>query len=365
MSGIALLGMMGMLVLPLLAVAALLVYATISSSERTGLHRGALLARWIGAVAAVVLTIGIVALSLQGTWPSGRLGLGALTGTSLLIGVTALVLAILVGELTLPARSASQRYGLLAPRDSRALVSRPALMNAAVSATALIAYALFTTAVASPDDQGRPGRSLAHTGVDGFTSGAYGPFPGQWYTVPVLVALGVLALTGIGALVIVVRRRPSADPHDLLLRRRSVTSLLGAIAVGTGLTAQVLAMHGLLGFLRVAQPEYQEMVLGVAGTVISVAVAIVGLLSAVLGAVMVCVPAAIARRIPDSANRARTGKPGSRGPAAGTSAPDLPSRAVGAPSDGAEAERPMERLSGPHGQGSPLAGWTAPVREGR
>ena len=38
MSGIALLGMMGMLVLPLLAVAALLVYATISSSERTGLH---------------------------------------------------------------------------------------------------------------------------------------------------------------------------------------------------------------------------------------------------------------------------------------------------------------------------------------
>lgn len=309
MSGIALLGMVGMLVLPLLAIVALLVFATISGSERTGLHRGALLARWIGLAAAVVLSLAILAISIQGTWPGGRLGVGALTGTALLIGATVLVIAILVGELTLPARSASQRYGLLVPRDSRALVSRPALLNAGISVIALIGYCLFTTSVASPDDQGRPGRSLTHTGVDGFTGGTYGPFPGQWYTVPVLVVLAAALLVSVVALVIVVRRRPSADQHDLLLRRRSVTSLLGAVAVGAGLTGQGLAMHGLLGFLRMAQPEYQEMVLGVTGTVISVAVAIVGLLSAVLGAVMVCMPAAVARRIPDSANRARTGSP--------------------------------------------------------
>ena len=123
MSGIALLGMVGMLVLPLLAIVALLVFATVSGSERTGLHRGALLARWIGLAAAVVLSLAILAISIQGTWPGGRLGVGALTGTALLIGATVLVIAILVGELTLPARSASQQQH--ASRDRCLYASEP------------------------------------------------------------------------------------------------------------------------------------------------------------------------------------------------------------------------------------------------
>lgn len=298
-------GMAGTVLIPLTAVGALLAFASIAGSERTGLHRGALIARWVGAALAVLVAVGLLMMSIQGTWPAGRMGHGSLTGTSLLIGAVVLVLAILVGELSLPARSATQRYGLLTPRDSAALVCRPALLNAVVAVVALTGYALLTTAVAAPDDMGRPGRSLAHTGVDGFSSGAYGPFPGQWYTLPVLVALVVLVLTAAGALVIVVRRRPSSDPQDLLLRRRSVTSLLGALSVGAGLTAQGLALYGLMGFMRIAQPEYVEQVLGIIGTVASVAVAIIGLISAILGAVMVCMPAAIARRIPDSASQAR------------------------------------------------------------
>lgn len=298
MGGFAMLGLGVTMLLPLILVLVLLVLATLPGARRTGLHTGALIARWVGILtgaAAICLTIGA---SISGTWPGGRLGLGALTAAAPLIGATVLVIAILIGELTLPAPRSSTRYGLLVPRDRRTISSQLASITACLGVLALAGYAVFTSLVAVPDTEGRPGRALAHTGIDGFSAGAYGPFPGQWYTLPVLVCLAVLVAAAVGAITLVVRRRPSADPQDILLRRRSVTSLLGAVAVGAGLTAQGLSAYGLMGFLRIAQPDYVEQALGFAGMAASLAVGMIGLVIALLGAVMVCLPAAIARSVP-------------------------------------------------------------------
>lgn len=298
MGGIAMLGLGVTMLLPLILVIGLLVVATLPGTRRTGLHKGALIARWAGIAVAGVALVLTIGASMTGTWPGGRLGLGALTAAAPLIGATLLVIAILIGELTLPAPKSTTRYGLLTPRSRRTVSSQLASITACLGVVTLTGYALFTTLVAVPDTEGRPGRAIAHTGVDGFSGGAYGPFPGQWYTLPVLICLALLVAATAGAITVVVRRRPSADAHDILLRRRSVTSLLGAVAVGAGLTAQGLSAYGLMGFLRIAQPDYVEQGLGFAGMAASLGVGMAGLVISLLGAVMVCLPAAIARTVP-------------------------------------------------------------------
>lgn len=306
MGGIAMLGLGVTMLLPLVLVIGLLVVATLPGARHTGLHKGALFARWVGIIAGGAAICLMIGASINDSWPGGRLELGALTAAAPLVGATLLVIAIWIGELTLPAPRSTTRYGLLTPRDRRTVSPQLASITACLGVLALGGYAVFTTLVAAPDTEGRPGRAIGHTGVDGFTGGAYGPFPGQWYTLPALIALAVLVAAAAGAIAVVVRRRPSADPQDILLRRRSVTSLLGAVAVGTGLTAQGLSAYGLMGFLRIAQPDYVEQGLGFAGMAASLGVGMAGLIISLLGAVMVCMPASIARTVPGQREPAGT-----------------------------------------------------------
>lgn len=332
MGGFAMLGLGVTMLLPLVLVIGLLVVATLPGAGRTGLHKGALIARWIGIAAAAVAICLMIGAGINGTWPGGRLGLGALTAAAPLAGATLLVIAILIGELTLPAPRSTTRYGLLTPRDLRTVSSQLASITAFLGVLALGGYAVFTTLVAAPDTEGRPGRAIAHTGVDGFSGGAYGPFPGQWYTLPVLIGLAVLVASAAGAITVVVRRRPSTDSQDLLLRRRSVTSLLGAVAVGTGLTAQGLSAYGLMGFLRIAQPDYVEQGLGFAGMAASLGVGMAGLVISLLGAVMVCMPASIARTVPGQREPVGAASTGPDDPAAAASPAPSPHGPGPAPS---------------------------------
>lgn len=300
-------GLVALLVTPVggvlvLAVAALAIGSAVLA-ERTGVHRGARTARWAGIGIGVLSTLVIGGLSVSSVLP-GRLGLGALVGVGPLVGAAIVVGAILLGERTLPAHSERQRVGLLAHRGPRTMFPTLAVVVAALSALALLTVTIASTVFASPDDQGRAGRSFAYSVADpriGTLSGSRGPFPGSWYTVPVWSALVLLLAVTAWALVVIVRRRPSDDPADALLRRRSAAAVLGAasagmsiVAIGVGVvTAAVIGAAG-----QTAAMNGIRIAIRGASTAVSIALvaALVAAVCLLLGLAMVLAPALFARR---------------------------------------------------------------------
>jgi hypothetical protein len=86
-----------------------------------------------------------------------------------------------------------------------------------------------TTATASTDDMGRAGRQIAAR--CGGTSSAAGPYPGSFYSVPLVLVLLVVGLASAAALVAVVRRPRGFAPDDVgddVLRQRSTTRIVAA-----------------------------------------------------------------------------------------------------------------------------------------
>ena len=138
-------------------------------------------------------------------------------------------------------RDAVRRPGRagLATRRLRDLAPGAALRRSVAAATAvLVAGGVRATAVASPDDLGRAGRSLATTCGPGCT-GARGPWPGSFYTVPLAVGLGVVLVLAVLAARAVVRRpRNGADAElvrlDDVARRRALETVLAAVGIAVG-----------------------------------------------------------------------------------------------------------------------------------
>jgi hypothetical protein len=145
----------------------------------------------------------------------------------------------LLGEITVPGPAGGVRRAQL--RTRRAADYLPRVLGPVVLAAvvAFFAVAAATTALATPDDQGRA-REL-QCAMGDMTAG-HGPFPGSFYTVPALAAV----LVGLALAALVLRRiagRPQmaelAEADDAV-RRRSAEAVVAA----TG----VLVLVPLLGF---------------------------------------------------------------------------------------------------------------------
>lgn len=286
-----LLSLMLLVLLPVVLAALLLARAL--GAERTGLHRGALAARWVGLpLGMAVMTLVIVAAA------SGRsVDTGPLAALGPAAGGVVLLLAIAAGELTLPAPQAAVRraslrrrtLGTLLPRTAAVMVALSLAVLALVSLTGLLLAADGTTfAIEVPpsgDDLGR--------------GAAYGPFPGGDYTRTIAAGMLVLVLVAGGALALILRRRPSDDAHDLLLRRRSSTSVAGAVVLAAAACTVPVAL-ALLRPLLLVRDEFTITAGMQAGTWIAVGGFALGMLALPLGLAMVVVPELLARSGPQT-----------------------------------------------------------------
>lgn len=115
--------------------------------------------------------------------------------------------------------------------------SAPGLVRLTGAVGAVLALFLaWAGVVAVPDDLGRAGRALAYSCTAGCDHGTLSPWPGSYYSVPMVAALLlVLVLAGIAVRVTVRRPRNGAAPEivvvDDVVRRRSVESVLAAVGV--------------------------------------------------------------------------------------------------------------------------------------
>ncbi|MEV4703896.1 hypothetical protein [Actinoplanes sp. NPDC049316] len=178
--------------------------------------------RWAGIVA------GVAAGALMAT--AGTLGRGLLLaapvfGSGVLVGA-------LIGELARPAPGGPVRSAGLRVRRAVDYVPRGLGAVVVLATMILVVLAGVTTAVAEPDDTGRPGRALT-CGDSELMFSSFTPWPGRYYTVPAmaLVALGLIAATV--AMRRVVRRPQSAADAagDDAERRRSAEVVVAAAGI--------------------------------------------------------------------------------------------------------------------------------------
>ncbi len=129
-----------------------------------------------------------------------------------------------------PQRPVGPRNASLTARRVRDYVPRTlGLAVAGITAVHLATLAL-TTATASADDMGRAGRQVAARCAS-MGSGA-GPYPGSFYSVPLVALLLVVGLVAAASLTAVVRRPRGFAPDDVgddVLRRLSTTRVLAAV----------------------------------------------------------------------------------------------------------------------------------------
>lgn len=163
-------------------------------------------------------------------WLSALLDLGR--GVMLAPAVLGLfvVAGVGLGEAVVrPRRASGLRTASLAPRRVADYLPQ-ALTTAVGGVTALhLATLGLTTATGTADDMGRAGRQVVATCGD-MSSGA-GPYPGSFYSVPLIMLLLAIALATTAALMAVVRRPRGLAPDDVgddVLRQRSATRVVAA-----------------------------------------------------------------------------------------------------------------------------------------
>lgn len=195
---------------------------------------------WVRVTWAGALVIGGAAAWLV----NASLDLGR--GTMLVPAVLGLFVVAGVGlteTVVRPQRPAGPRTASLTPRKVVDYVPRP-LAAAVGGMTALhVATLTLTLTTASSDDLGRAGRQIAAQCGD--TGSGAGPYPGSFYSVPLILVLLVIGLVAAAALTAVVRRPRGLAPDDVgddELRRRSTTRVLAAAG------AAVAASHAGIAF---------------------------------------------------------------------------------------------------------------------
>ena len=208
------------------------------------------------ALVAGALVIAAVAPAV-GAW-HGRFAFGLLLAGPIFCLVMAA--GSLATELLVRPVAAPRRQATLAARRFLNYVDRPQLI--AVCALFAVAAAFLTTAsfFGDPDDKGRPGRFLRLPNPD--PDPKYGSWsilwPGAYYALPLLAALGLtllataVALRRIAARPRAVTADGAADPvvADERARRRSATAVLAAAGVAAAAAlcgAGMVAASGLAG----------------------------------------------------------------------------------------------------------------------
>jgi hypothetical protein len=173
----------------------------------------------LGAIIAVALT----------RWDS--LGRGILLAAPAAALVVAL--AVGIGQLLVRPRATPLRTASLQPRRIRDYAPRWPSYAVLTTAGYLLAVLITTTVLASPDDQGRPGRSISVTGPS--CTHSSGPWPGSFYAAPILLAIVMGLLVTLPALRYVAVRPRLIDAVttsvDDALRRRAAHVLIAAMGV--------------------------------------------------------------------------------------------------------------------------------------
>ena len=203
--------------------------------------------RVVGLLVGAVAALGLLVLGERFD-ALGRLTMLAPTvlGVGVLVGTT-------VGELTARPPVGIRREVAVERRTVRGLVPRGRVALLGVSGALLLGLLALATAWGSPDDMGRAGRWFSQTcevvlpDLGPTTMGSSrGPWPGSFYAVPLVVALGVVAvLLALALRAVVNRPRPELESRglDTLLRRWS------AVNVVTAATVTVLGTLGAVAFL--------------------------------------------------------------------------------------------------------------------
>ena len=139
--------------------------------------------RWAGVTVGVIA--GVVAAR------SGDLGTGLLIAAPL-FGLCAL-LGVLVGELMVRPPQGPTRTAAVEVRRVRDYLPRHLGRVVAGAAVGLLVLVAATTAAGSPDDLGRPGRSIGRQ-CTAATFESHGPWPGSFYTgrLAIVVLAGLL-----------------------------------------------------------------------------------------------------------------------------------------------------------------------------
>ncbi len=243
MFGVGLVELLVLVLLPLVFITVLVV--GLLALRRRNVKTGR---EWLAVVAIRILggAAGVAAACVTVFWPIAGIDLGrgvllapAVVGLGVMLGVA-------VGETVVrPRRPAGLRTASLEPRRAWAYLPRPLTWSVLVMTVLLAATLALSTVTASADDMGRAGRSLAcRTAVHGASQG---PYPGSFYSVPLLAILALVSVVGLFAARAVVHRPRGFAPSeygDDALRTRSLTVIvagaglaISASYVGVALTA--------------------------------------------------------------------------------------------------------------------------------
>lgn len=253
------------------------------------LRRSTVVSRRLAIVAGVAVIVPVGS--------TGGLGRGLMLVPAVFACV--LIIGVLAGDVVARTDARTPGAAGLEVRRVRDFLPQRLVLLTTLTALALTVFLVWATAIASPDDLGRAGRSLRFGCIEqGCSSGSLGPWPGSFYSVPMAASLLVVALLGGFTLLIAVRRpRDGSDPDivrvDDVVRRRSVESVVASMGLAvSGSLAGVGLFSG--GQLASSGVNHAPIVLQMAGWV-ALAVGLASVILAVWCVVILLLPGAGAK----------------------------------------------------------------------
>lgn len=223
--------------LPVAVIVLLVLARTSQPSARLGPATAA--ARRHGVVAGVLAVVGGIGAT-AGTLALGSQSVLLVTGVFVaccfLVGGIGHTLVLALGELTWPRPEGTVRRVRLRRREIGDVVPRVLLV--ATRATWGVTAGLLATGLVVADVSGRA-LTVVSTADGTRTIVTASPFPGAFYGVPMLVCLGLLAITAEATLRLVVARPSVVDADettDMVLRRASSHRVLRGALAATLLT---------------------------------------------------------------------------------------------------------------------------------
>jgi hypothetical protein len=195
------------------------------------LARADLCARWAG------LTLGVTAAQALATMDSDDMAMPFVSAVTA-FGLCA-VGGVLLGDSLTPAPLEAVRTAALAPRRVRDHVPPRMAPLLVLQSACLVVLLLIGAAIGSPDRMGRPGRALTVTCAVGLTR-HLGPWPGLYYTAPILGSLTLGTAACLWAL-----RRIAHRPGEN--RQRHDRSWAITAAWGLLVSSQLLLVLGMIG----------------------------------------------------------------------------------------------------------------------
>lgn len=169
------------------------------------------------------------------------LGLGVFQSPFAFSGIQ--ILAILMAGLV--SRDAARTPGVSGLEIRRVRPYLPVGLTRLVGSVfvVLVAALVWTTAVGSPDTLGNAGRNFTYLYPCRYEKcgTSFGPWPGSFYSIPVMILLAVVLVVAVTAVVVTVRRpRNASDPEivrvDEVVRARAVESIIASLGLASAVT---------------------------------------------------------------------------------------------------------------------------------